>query len=77
MDQAMKLTNPQIKIVNNVGQVRTRSFNPTNGMTTANTAYKEGAMAMADMFRDAIQSGNLKKVMDIAKATEQNSFYEY
>lgn len=73
----MKLTNPQVRIVNHVGHIRTRSFPENVGLTTAHIAYKEGAEAMALMFREAIQSGDLKKVVDLANATEQTSFYEY
>lgn len=72
-----KLTNPQIRIVNNVGQIRMRSFPPENGVTTAHTAYKEGAQAMAEMIRNAIVTGNLREVMELAKATETTTFYEY
>jgi len=73
----MKLTNPQIKITNHVGQIRSRSFSETNAITAAHIAYKEGAQAMAEMLRDAIHSGNLQSILDLAKATEQTSFYEY
>lgn len=73
----MKLTNPQIKVVNNAGQIGSQSFPPSNGVTTAHLAYKQGAANMAKMFRDAIQSGNLAAVIDLSKATEQTSFYEY
>jgi len=73
----MKLTDPEIKVTHNVGEITTKSFPVTNGVTTAHIAYKEGAFAMAKMFRDAINSGDLGKVMELARATETNSFYEY
>jgi hypothetical protein len=72
-----KLADPKIRVVNNVGQIRTRSFPPENGVTTAKTAYQEGAQAVAEMFRNAIATGNLRAVMDLAKATETTTFYEY
>jgi hypothetical protein len=71
----MKLTDPKIRVVNNIGQIRTRSFPPENGVTTAHTAYKEGAQAMAEMFRNAIESGDLNNVIQLAKETEKKSFY--
>jgi hypothetical protein len=73
----MKLTDPKIKISNHVGQIRARSFPEAGGLSTAHIAYKEGAEAMASMFREAIQSGDLNRVIDLAKATEKTSFYEY
>ena len=76
-NQTMKIIDAKIKEVNNVGQIGNVSFPLSGGVTTAHIAYTEGASNMAKMFREAIQSGDLKKLLELSSATETDSFYKY
>ena len=73
----MKIPDPKIRVTNNIGEIGTRSFDPSSGVQAARIAYLEGATAMAAMFHDALESKDLPRVLALAKATERASFYDY
>ena len=70
----MKLPNPKIQTINNITEIAGKSI--SGGVVgAASIAYIAGAEAIAEMFRDAIASGDLNNVIQLAKETEKKSFY--
>tara|TARA_R100001591_G_scaffold111551_1_gene123234 strand:+ start:1401 stop:1628 length:228 start_codon:yes stop_codon:yes gene_type:complete len=71
----MKLRNVKIETANNVTSVEGATLSGDLVKAASNAAFIAGASEMAEMFRERIMARDMRGLIELARATEFDSFY--